>query len=72
MGRGWLFFLDRALLRYVNTLVLLASLPAFPSAAHDPAHWMDQLIAVANKSRETMSMHLERTYTYMNVAIGTH
>ena len=39
--------------RYVSTLVLLASLPAFPSAAHDPVYWMDQLISVANKSRKT-------------------
>jgi hypothetical protein len=36
--------------RYVGTLVLLASLPAFPSASHDPTYWMDQLMAVANKS----------------------
>ena len=42
--------------RYAATVMLLASLPPYPGASHDPLVWLERLMTVADKSREAHMM----------------
>ena len=35
-------------------MLLLASLPPYPGASHDPNQWLDSLMKVAHKSRKSI------------------
>ena len=41
--------------RYVNTMLLLMSLPPHPGESHDPCKWLSSLATIAQRSRESSS-----------------